>query len=309
MQIKSSNNWETGQVYTKVSGVWRDILVPYVKTGGTWRATWSYSWSVSNWSNCSNTCGTGTQTRTVTCKRNDNVIVDDKFCTAYGLNKPVTSQTCTESSGCTYGWYTGSYGSCSTSCGTGTQTRTVYCQRSDGTKVADSYCSGTKPSTSVSCSSTSGCTYSWYSGSWGSKTWISGTVNCGRSSQSRTVYCQRSDGTEVSDSYCSSTGSKPSTTRTSTSCSNCIYTSASASDWDETNYIYAKIEQCKANPPSKCENVAHSDWTYSKMRSILIQNCGSVYNHFKKYGDSEGVCPLKFCDCCSSEGYTYMYPC
>ncbi|MDR0651219.1 MAG: hypothetical protein LBG59_07685, partial [Candidatus Peribacteria bacterium] len=51
----------------------------------------------------------------------------------------------------TYSWSTSSYGSCSASCGGGTQTRTVTCKSSDGSTVADSYCSGTKPTTSQSC--------------------------------------------------------------------------------------------------------------------------------------------------------------
>lgn len=51
----------------------------------------------------------------------------------------------------TYSWNTGTFGACSETCGGGTQTRTVTCQRSDGTTVADSYCSGTRPTTSQSC--------------------------------------------------------------------------------------------------------------------------------------------------------------
>jgi hypothetical protein len=51
----------------------------------------------------------------------------------------------------TYSWATGSYGSCSVSCGGGTQTRSVYCRRSDGATVSDGFCGGGKPSTSRSC--------------------------------------------------------------------------------------------------------------------------------------------------------------
>ncbi|HEU5114492.1 MAG TPA: thrombospondin type-1 domain-containing protein [Candidatus Paceibacterota bacterium] len=57
----------------------------------------------------------------------------------------------------TYSWQTGSWGSCSVSCGGGTQSRSVWCQRSDGTTVADSFCTGTKPSTSQSCNTQSCC--------------------------------------------------------------------------------------------------------------------------------------------------------
>ncbi len=101
----------------------------------------------------------------------------------------------------TYSWNTASWGACSTSCGTGTQTRSVWCQRSDGATVSDSYCSGAKPATSQSCSLYSSCTYSWQTGSWSACS----PSTCGY--QSRSVWCQRSDGATVSGSYCS--GAKP----------------------------------------------------------------------------------------------------
>jgi len=51
----------------------------------------------------------------------------------------------------TYSWQIGSWGSCSVSCGIGTQIRSVTCQRSDSTTVDDSFCTETKPATSQSC--------------------------------------------------------------------------------------------------------------------------------------------------------------
>jgi hypothetical protein len=52
---------------------------------------------------------------------------------------------------CGYSWSSGTWGSCSVSCGSGTNTRTVECKRSDGVSVGDSYCGGTKPAISQSC--------------------------------------------------------------------------------------------------------------------------------------------------------------
>jgi len=64
---------------------------------------------------------------------------------------------------CSANPYWSDWGSCSASCGggvqyrsclntSGTQTRSVVCKRNDGVTVADSNCSGSKPSTSQSCS-------------------------------------------------------------------------------------------------------------------------------------------------------------
>lgn len=53
-----------------------------------------------------------------------------------------------------YSWYTGFYGSCSQTCGGGTQTRQVKCQTSSSSSsaVSDSYCpSSSKPSTTQTC--------------------------------------------------------------------------------------------------------------------------------------------------------------
>lgn len=55
----------------------------------------------------------------------------------------------------TYSWVQGGFGSCTVSCGSGTQTQTVTCQGSTDIVVADSYCLTTKPAVSQSCNTQS----------------------------------------------------------------------------------------------------------------------------------------------------------
>jgi hypothetical protein len=66
-----------------------------------------------------------------------------------------------------YSWSEGTYGSCSATCGGGTQTRTIVCKDNSGNTVADSNCTGTKPAASQACNQ-GACaptiTYSWNEG-------------------------------------------------------------------------------------------------------------------------------------------------
>jgi hypothetical protein len=72
---------------------------------------------------------------------------------------PVTTQSCNTQSCYTYSWSYGSWGSCSASCGGGTQTRSATCLRSDGAAMDGSYCGAVGP-TSQSCN-TAACSYTW----------------------------------------------------------------------------------------------------------------------------------------------------
>lgn len=112
------------------------------------------AWYAGSWSNCNKTCGGGTQTRTVNCRNQTGGIVPDTSCAG---TKPSASQPCNTQTCVTYSWYTTGWGSCSKTCGGGTQSRTVYCRSSQGAQVADSNCSGTKPVLSQTCN-TQACT-------------------------------------------------------------------------------------------------------------------------------------------------------
>lgn len=119
------------------------------QTCNTEACTKTYSWRTTEWSACSKTCGNGTQTRIVYCADQNGGTADASLCTG---TKPVSEQLCnTQPCTSTYSWLAGDWSTCSKSCGGGTQTRSVSCQRDDGQFVAGSFCTGTQPASTRSC--------------------------------------------------------------------------------------------------------------------------------------------------------------
>lgn len=125
-----------------------------------------YFWNISSWSVCSNFCGEGIETREIFCLNNELDVVSDSLCDG---DKGDISRVCSNYSSCTYSWVADDWSICSESCGNGTQTRDISCQRSNGEIVDDSYCSNvSQPITSQICSDYSTCTYDWLIGDWSS---------------------------------------------------------------------------------------------------------------------------------------------
>jgi len=156
------------------------------------------TWSTGQWSTCSQACGEGTQTRSVTCPA----------ATCSGT-KPPSTQTCKIADCPSYAWKEGAWSTCTQVCDGGIQSRSVSCFRDGTTAVADSFCSGSKPTSSQSCG-TAACPRAWKEG-----TWSPCSVICGGGTRTRTVVCQKTVGTAIStvqDSECS--GVKPATTQT-----------------------------------------------------------------------------------------------
>jgi hypothetical protein len=172
------------------------------------------SWQTGDWSQGAPTCGSAAQTRTVTCMRSDGSAVGDEECAGA---KPAAGREVQDLRACTYDWSVGLYSTPSSTCGDAVQTRPVYCQRSDGTKVQDASCTEAKPETQQTSYQTTGCTYAWSAGTYGEP-----APACGASTRTRGVTCRRSDGQTATDDRCDA-GTRPASTGAADSFATCGY--------------------------------------------------------------------------------------
>lgn len=89
-----------------------------------------YTWTHSEFEPCSQSCGGGTQKRTVSCNNRATLeTVDESLCNSG--DRPVEIQQCNHEA-CPPQWFEGEWSKCSEPCGNnGTKTREIYCQRID----------------------------------------------------------------------------------------------------------------------------------------------------------------------------------
>eukprot|EP00898_Chlorokybus_atmophyticus_P003480 jgi/Chlat1/4132/Chrsp269S03954 len=159
---------------------------------------------------CSETCGGGTQTRTVVCKSSYGYTADIALCRDAGLDVS-SSKACNTQACVGYFWGYDSWGVCNQTCGGGQAVRTVTCMQA----VADnpavvapdaSLCTAaSKPDSTRMCNTAPCVVYAWDISDW---TICSKT--CGGGTMTRAVSCEGSDGRPAAISQC--TGQAPNST-------------------------------------------------------------------------------------------------
>jgi hypothetical protein len=110
------------------------------------------AWSTGEFGACSDSCTTGTQTRTVECHDASGGLAVDELCDA--ASRPAATQACAETA---CDWTMSAWGGCTVNCGGGAQTRTVECQASSGIIVTDGYCTTSKPAVMQTCNTQACC--------------------------------------------------------------------------------------------------------------------------------------------------------
>lgn len=154
-------------------------------------------WFAGPWTECSATCGTGTQTRQVTCQQRVssalNLTVSAEACRGQVRNQ--TNRTCSLQP-CFF-WKVANWSECSSTCGKGMRARSVTCMNIDGHSVHESKCEEMKPAREEFCDMGS-CATGWFFTDWPEKC----PSVCGEGTMKRSLHCAADDNTTLPDERC-----------------------------------------------------------------------------------------------------------
>lgn len=160
--------------------------------------TQACAWKIGEWTTCSKACGSGTQTRSVTCTNGLGADQPAATCTGSIGSAPATTQACNTVACLPNQWTKSAWSTCSQVCGGGTQTRTIGCQSPTGTPLDVADCpQASKPVSQQACATTA-CI--WRTGEYGAC-----SEPCNGGIHTRTVECAASVGVVVPSSRCLTT--------------------------------------------------------------------------------------------------------
>ncbi len=210
----------------------------------TYQSTGPYT--LGPWGGCSTNCGTGVQTRTVTCN----------FDSCTGESN--SSRACTEGSN-TCGWTSyGSYGSCSTSCGNGSRYRTRTCTTG---APGSAHCVGSATQATSCSAGSSTCGWGGFGG------WGACSNTCGSGTQYRYRSCNVAG-------YCSGSTSESRACSSTAGCAGCTFLRP-----------YAWPVQTGATQAGSCVEGAstHSPMVHGQTIGFSAQRCTNNGNGLQVY--------------------------
>lgn len=154
-------------------------------------------WEAKDWSECSATCGSGTQTRIVECQQRFSPSLTLKVSADQcgHEDKPAIAQQC-EAEQCAQ-WKTGPWSECNKECGGGEKQRDVRCVDKFEFQIPTNYCTEASPKSTERCN-TQPCTSVWWISDWSKEC----SESCGQGKRSRTAVCMNNRGNVVSPSSC-----------------------------------------------------------------------------------------------------------
>lgn len=250
-------------------------------------------WFVDEWSQCSQPCGIGSQSRDVECKSPAGEIAPLQLC-ASSLGVPPESSRDCNTHLCV--WYSGPLGSCSAPCGdNAVQTRVVECRSSkDDALVSEGLCEEEeKPSETVSCSRP--CSdFLWREGEWSSC-----DAPCDGGEQSRTVECVDLAGATYDDAAClAAVGTQPAASRAcnTEACKNFNWFEGA---WDECTVECGGGSQSRTVECRDTSNAPVPEERCTKSKPETTRECGLYPCNFCELvacGDN-GECVDGECEC------------
>nr|CAB3220003.1 A disintegrin and metalloproteinase with thrombospondin motifs 9 [Phallusia mammillata] len=243
----------------------------------------TFKWKLEDWERCSRSCGEGTVTRRVTCRRIPDLrLVDSRRCGPALIPQPITRRACNRGP-CSARWNVGPWSECSKSCGAGMQRRNVTCLFVDPITYkhveAVSCDDGGKPYGVRDCDrGNCGSHVLWRIGSWSQC-----SATCGRGTLVRSVVCtDRATRSPLADAVCEAIPSFPPERTRPCEIGPCLPTSCrhlkAQQSIDKDGEYYLKIgDEMKK---IYCKNMRTSHPTeYLTLAAGALENFSEIYGY------------------------------